>query len=506
MLLEGIPDEYVVADPRLQRSEYVDGVVHLMAQLADALSHAHGQGIYHHDLKPSNVLLSPSGCPLLLDFNLSEDTEVGPTMFGGTLPYMPPEQLKKVILGPDSETTPVDASWDVYSLGAILFELLTGTLPFGEYPPGTPENVAAADLAESQKRGYLSARLKNPAVSIQLDRLIEKCLQLDAKDRPRSALELAEQLRAQLAPVQKLKRWMHRRRWLIGSATATAVLMLAVVAAVLLNRAPLEVRSYEAGVNAFKNDRFGQAKEYFSEAHRASPNLYEPLIASAQAKVALGDFEEACEDLDKVCRLRPTGLSYAWWAYCQQLCGKRVPATINYQEAMNRGFVAPVICNNLGILSYHKGALVRAIQFFDQAIQLDSSCQIVYHNRAIAHHTYAQRNIADRESHGADALADISAAVEIGSPSARLLYDAARLNAAYNNAPQKNRIVSVFIKRAIDSGLGVATIRKSHELQPYLDDLISGKTATAGTAVSDTEDIRVLAPPHFFPSLPQRKS
>ncbi len=263
VLLEGIPDEYVVADPQLKGSDYVDGVVHLMAQLADALSHAHGQGIYHHDLKPSNVLLSPSGCPLLLDFNLSEDTEVGPTMFGGTLPYMPREQLQKVILGPDAETTPVDASWDVFSLGAILFELLTGTLPFGEFPPGTPENVAAADLADSQERGYQSARLKNPAVSIPLDRLIEKCLQLDAKDRPGSPHELAEQLRALLAPLQKVKRWMHRRRWLLGTATAAAVLVLAVVAAVLLNRAPLEVRSYEAGVRAFERGRYEPGRWIF---------------------------------------------------------------------------------------------------------------------------------------------------------------------------------------------------------------------------------------------------
>ena len=83
-------------DPCLQQGTYVDGVVHLVAQLAEALQHTHQAGICHRDLKPSNVLLTPSGCPMLLDFNLSSDTQLEQTFVGGTLPYMAPEDLRSM--------------------------------------------------------------------------------------------------------------------------------------------------------------------------------------------------------------------------------------------------------------------------------------------------------------------------------------------------------------------------------------------------------------------------
>ncbi len=283
-LLEAIPQEHVVEDRHLRRGEYVDGVVYLVAQLADALSHAHRMGIYHHDLKPSNILLSPSGCPMLLDFNLSKDTEVGTSMFGGTLPYMPPEQLREVILGSSDHEVPADPGWDVYSLGAILYELLTGTLPFGEKPPGTPELQAAAGLVESQLQGYTPARTRNPAVSASLDGLIERCLKFDPDQRPQSADALAEQLHAQLVPIQKLHRWVCRRRTLLlGLAAAAAVLVSAIAGGVWLFWTPQEVRAYEAGVRAFESRRHAQAVEYFTTAHNAAPEAFQPLLARTGA-------------------------------------------------------------------------------------------------------------------------------------------------------------------------------------------------------------------------------
>ena len=133
---------------------YVDGVIYLAARLADALAHSHRCGIYHRDLKPSNVLLSLDGQPLLLDFNLSVDTGGPACRIGGTLPYMAPE----VLVGVLGQTTDAAARYydprsDLFSLGVILYETLTGALPFGKIARDVSLEESARRLREQQAEG-----------------------------------------------------------------------------------------------------------------------------------------------------------------------------------------------------------------------------------------------------------------------------------------------------------------------------------------------------------------
>ena len=115
---------------RLRGLGYVPAVLWLVARVADGLAHAHERGILHRDLKPANILFADDGEPLLLDFNLAADTKLrvhaSAALVGGTLPYMAPEHLDAFR---DGEAA-VDARSDVYSLGVILYELLTGRHPF----------------------------------------------------------------------------------------------------------------------------------------------------------------------------------------------------------------------------------------------------------------------------------------------------------------------------------------------------------------------------------------
>ena len=119
------------------------------ARLAEALAHAHGQGVLHRDIKPANILLNRYGRPLLADFNLAIDPAGrGGGMdrsFGGTLAYMAPEHLDA--FNPDEPTPPdaVDARSDLYSLGVVLFELLTGERPFAVPPRACPGQGPAGD-------------------------------------------------------------------------------------------------------------------------------------------------------------------------------------------------------------------------------------------------------------------------------------------------------------------------------------------------------------------------
>src|SRR5262249_44252455 len=108
----------------LNRLSHVEAVLWIGARLADGLAHAPERGILHRDLKPQNILIADDGQPMLLDFNVAMDTRAGArqeSCYGGTVPYMAPEHLESIAGGQPT----IDARADLYSLGVILFELLT---------------------------------------------------------------------------------------------------------------------------------------------------------------------------------------------------------------------------------------------------------------------------------------------------------------------------------------------------------------------------------------------
>ena len=204
MILDGIADanddlnaqESPSPAQILRKGSYVDGVIHLACQLADALAHSHGRGIYHRDIKPSNVLMTAEGRPLLLDFNLSVDAGLPAWKVGGTLPYMPPEELANLVRKkPDSHPFHYDPRSDLFSLGVIVYELLTGKLPFGAIPRDGPLEEMASQLRQQQAKGPQPIRSLNGQVDRRLARLVESCLAFDPEHRPQTAQQLASAFR-----------------------------------------------------------------------------------------------------------------------------------------------------------------------------------------------------------------------------------------------------------------------------------------------------------------------
>ena len=226
---------------RLRGLGYVPAVLCLMERVADGLAHAHERGILHRDLKPANILFADDGEPLLLDFNLAADTKLrvhaSAALVGGTLPYMAPEHLEAFR---DGDAT-VDARSDVYSLGVILFELLTGRHPF-PFRRGMVDEVLPAMIAD-RLGPVADARRANPSVTPAVASIVARCLAPDPAQRYQSASELQEDLRRQLDHLplkhaadpsvrERARKWA-RRHPRLTSTTALAAFSVVLIAGVV---------------------------------------------------------------------------------------------------------------------------------------------------------------------------------------------------------------------------------------------------------------------------------
>ena len=156
-----------VADSQLGVGSYVTAVARLGAQLAEVLHFIHSHGVFHQDVKPSNVLLAHGGRPVLLDFNLSIDGRHSDRLRGGTPTYMAPEQLRLLRRKDLAECATADSCSDVYALGLVLYELLAGRHPFGPI-----RQMPALDIADvllwRMTVPVTPLRIRNPRVSRKL--------------------------------------------------------------------------------------------------------------------------------------------------------------------------------------------------------------------------------------------------------------------------------------------------------------------------------------------------
>ncbi len=165
----------------------LEGIVTLVKEVVDGVGCAHQQGLVHRDLKPSNLLVDGDGHPHVADFGLAINESAQRLRKGevsGTPQYMSPEQVRGL-------THLLDGRSDLWSIGVILYELLTGCRPFGGAD-------AAEIFAEVKHRDPRPPRQVRPKLPAELERICLKCLEKRQTDRHASAAELSEDLQSWL--------------------------------------------------------------------------------------------------------------------------------------------------------------------------------------------------------------------------------------------------------------------------------------------------------------------
>jgi len=273
----------------------------LTKTIAEAVHFAHERHLLHRDLKPSNVLVDASGIPHVTDFGLAKrsDGDADLTLTGqvlGTPSYMPPEQT-------EAGGLQGDVAGDVYSLGAILYHLLTGRAPF----LAATVTQTLRMVAETEP---VSPRLLNPNLPRDLETICAKCLEKDPKRRYGSARELAEELdrflkdepiRARpIAAPEKLIRWCRRQPALASVTAAVAALLLIIaigspIAIVRINHAREQAETSqrkEAGLRVR-----AEAAERATE-----QQLYTALLEQARAMMVTAEMGHRVRALDAIRR------------------------------------------------------------------------------------------------------------------------------------------------------------------------------------------------------------
>ena len=273
----------------------------LVAEIADAVQHAHHRGVIHRDLKPANILVTEAGNPKVLDFGLARAAQAElqstvQTLAGevvGTMSYMSPEQ----VVGDMSE---LDTRSDVYALGVILYELLSGRVPFDVSRKSLPEAVR---IIREDEPARLSSITR--ALPTDIETIVGKALEKDKLRRYGSAADLAEDIRRFLRnePIvarrpsasYQLKKFAHRHKGLVGGAIAVIIALIAGVV----------VSTWQA-VRASRAERVAQTRANEAQAEKAKAEavtkFVTEMLASADPSQSRGREVTVRAALDEAAR------------------------------------------------------------------------------------------------------------------------------------------------------------------------------------------------------------
>jgi serine/threonine-protein kinase len=371
-----------------------DDAARMVQQVADALAHAHEQGVLHRDLKPENVLLRSDGQPLLTDFGLTrlfhEDmTKLSQTgHLQGTPGYWAPEQAR-------GDPQAIGPHTDVYGLGALLYACLSGQAPI--------RGSTLAEVASATALGKVAPL--GPGVDPRLTSICMRCLATTPEARFPSVAVVAAALADYSGPpaAERLR----------PAAAASALIVLGAVAALVVvfsagprsgagspgSRAAGSAPARSGSISSAAPDAQwvkrqssrlfrGEAALVLVDSDRALEALPHHDVAlsyRALALAALGRDEEALQAADHAVRVGQAAEAYEARMRIRTNQGDYEGAAADARAALDQGHETWLVHAALGQAAQKRGAHTEAIDHFDKALALTTGAISVYYQRAQAH-------------------------------------------------------------------------------------------------------------------------
>ena len=346
------------------KEPYVQGILSIAVQLADALAFAHSRGVFHGDIKPSNVLITPQGEPILLDFNLAIDNESGFSPYGGTLPYMPPERLYSVAYPSSVENAKsfYDVRSEIFSLGAMLYHLLTGKPPF--IPSEDILNVTqtAKQLLNQQRTGPPLPRSINPQIDRRIEKLVLQCLAWEPSQRFQTMEEVSRQLQQELRPIRLFQKRIKSRPILSSLLLSGSLAACCVAGYWGSTLPPYHIRQFEKGMQSQNAGRAREAIAYFDRSLQETPTFRKALFEKARTNLSLNNLDAAISDFSKLATEYKDAKSMDYTGYCFNLKGKPIVAIAWYEKAIKAGLETPALYNNLAASSLSNRSKLKSEQ------------------------------------------------------------------------------------------------------------------------------------------------
>ncbi len=319
-------------------------VIWLAIKIAKGIAYIQNQGIFHGDLKPSNILLTDKGIPVLIDFNLSQSTNIETRRVGGTLPYMAPEHLQLLSKSKFVDCLNTTQS-EVFAYGVILFEMLTSEHPYFKQDNSTDYQESAEKILrtkESCDKGY-DDRLKG--YDPRLRKLIKKCLSNKAEDRPSNFEEIVKSLQGMQSKVSRATRLIRRRPKFVLAATVSflfLIYLLAVYIPIAFDH--VTVKRAEWMISSGDNGRSISLLTPYVENH--SSDLRSTRLL-AYSHLRENNFEAAKGRFNNAWRLSNDPLDAAMVGYCFNLCDGPDASELFYRMANSvNGFFNVAVNHN----------------------------------------------------------------------------------------------------------------------------------------------------------------